>query len=1024
MNNQNEEHKENANSSLLSSMVNALVIITVIAAIIIPLLKNLKEQFFQQKNHANSPKSSQLNRNQSSPIQGLQNFHANSENQGQTNQFYSDQSDNTPSTASYQLIQRSQCIQQWNDRNEKFKQILDQQENPVTNINDYNTQVKKFIGQKISFNVKILFDELKSKGLEANCQTYEYLLQILLDCKQVEGALDLFAVFQSQFQKLEAITPNIICLFLKTIQYGLNNQISSQQSTQMVEQLNSVVNKYNLKMNEGSVIAMIDIALRSNKLAQALQTLDSLEKDETWKAKEDIQKRRCELYFQILKNLKGLQYSENDETLQKLCQMVEYLNEKKEEENIYPDEAMINSLIDLCFQCNQVKLALDVYGYFDKFSVSPSGVTYCILIKGYGQHKQFSYAMTIYQQMKTNKISLNEVTLGCLIDTCVKCNQLNKAEEILLEEKDIKPNTIIYTTLLKGYTKQENMKKALEIFEIMKKDKDLEPNIVSYNSLMECAVQCKDKEQMKKIFNEIMEQKEENKRADLITYSTYIKGLFKQGDIEEALDIFEDLRKQEQYKLDEIFYNSILDGLFKARSFEKTQLLYQKMRQDNIQPSNVTYSILIKLNSAQDKIDEALNILQEMKKFNIKPGLIVYTCLIQACIKHKRIRELLPLYGDMKRYNIRGDPVFYNTLVSGLMFNNCVNEALKMTIDTLEKKIILNQEVYQNLLTKVLSKRKAMENNQKNENNEIEQSRSRTYSGNTRFTSNLNQINSQNFETEQLTLQEIEKCLQKILVLLKKHQVEIDIDLYKEVVNQIFVNNNDEKKEYLQYLNQKGTSNMNRQYWGNRNTLGGNQNNSGFQNSYNSNYSTNSNKNKSQSFHQRKKTDDSLLFNNGSAASSQYSNNNSSSSYISNKISSKTNSGFENGINSNNNNQSNPKIGNNQEVKKFINKPKIGGGPSIDDLKNKLQLNDDNSIQQNKQYNNVSKNQNSFLSNRSEKDETQNQLLNEKNLEQFEKDSDDSFDSKGEHKNEKNQKKQKKIYFSKSKISKAQNSNS
>ncbi|KAL4432035.1 hypothetical protein ABPG74_017771 [Tetrahymena malaccensis] len=1023
MNNQNVEHKESANSSLLSSMVNALVIITVIAAIIIPLLKNLKEKFFQQNSRANSPSFSQQNKNQSSPIQGLQNFHTNSENQGQTNQFYSDQLDNTPSTASYQLIQRSQGIQQWNDRNERFKQILDSQENPVTNINDYNTQVKKFIGQKISFNVKILFEELKSKSLEANCQTYEYLLQILLDCKQVEGALDLFAIFQVQFQKLEAITPNIVCLFLKAIQYGLNNQISSQQSIQMVEQLNSIVNRYNLKMNEGSVIAMIDIALRSNKLAQALQTLDNLEKDEAWKAKEDIQKRRCELYFQILKNLKGLQYSENDETLQKLCQMVEYLNEKKEEENIYPDEAMINSLIDLCFQCGQVKLALDVYGYFDKFGVSPSGVTYCILIKGYGQHKQFSYAMTIYQQMKTNKIQLNEVTLGCLIDTCVKCNQLNKAEEILLEEKDIKPNTIIYTTLLKGYTKQENMKKALEIFEIMKKDKDLEPNIVSYNSLMECAVQCKDKEQMKKIFNEIMEQKEENKRADLITYSTYIKGLFKQGDIEEALEIFEDLRKQEHYKLDEIFYNSILDGLFKARSFEKTQLLYQKMKQDNIQPSNVTYSILIKLNSAQDKIDEALNILQEMKKLNIKPGLIVYTCLIQACIKHKRIRELLPLYEDMKRNNIRGDPVFYNTLVSGLMFNNCVNDALKMTIDTLEKKIILNQEVYQNLLTKVLSKRKAMENTQNNENNEIEDSRSRTYSGNTRFTSNFNQMNNQNYETEQLTLQEIEKCLQKILVLLKKHQVEIDIDLYKEVVNQIFVNNNDEKKEYLQYLNQKGTSNMNRQYWGNRNTLGGfNHKNSGFQNNYNTSYPANQNKNKSQSFHQRKKTDDSLIFNNGSTASSQY-NNNSNSSYNSNKISFRTNSGFENG-NNNNNSSNNPKIGNNQEVKKLINKPRIGGGPSIDDLKNKLQMNGDNSIQQNKQSNNVSKNQNSILSNRSEKDETQNQLLNEKNLEQFEKDSDDSFDSKGDNKNEKNQKKQKKTYFSKSKISNPQNNNS
>lgn len=50
---------------------------------------------------------------------------------------------------------------------------------------------------------------------------------------------------------------------------------------------------------------------------------------------------------------------------------------------------------------------------------------------------------------------------------------------------------------------------------------------------------------MKKIFKEIMEQKDETKKADLITFSTYIKGLFKQGDITEALEIFENLRNQE-----------------------------------------------------------------------------------------------------------------------------------------------------------------------------------------------------------------------------------------------------------------------------------------------------------------------------------------------------------------------------------------------------------------------------------------------------------------------------------------------
>ncbi len=56
---------------------------------------------------------------------------------------------------------------------------------------------------------------------------------------------------------------------------------------------------------------------------------------------------------------------------------------------------------------------------------------------------------------------MNDVTLGCLVDACVKCGKLEKAEEILLESKDNKCNTIIYTTILKGYIREKNLDKAI-----------------------------------------------------------------------------------------------------------------------------------------------------------------------------------------------------------------------------------------------------------------------------------------------------------------------------------------------------------------------------------------------------------------------------------------------------------------------------------------------------------------------------------------------------------------------------------
>lgn len=52
------------------------------------------------------------------------------------------------------------------------------------------------------------------------------------------------------------------------------------------------------------------------------------------------------------------------------------------------------------------------------------------------------------------------------------------------------------------------------------------------------------------------------------------------------------------------------------------------MKNLSIKPSNVTYSILIKIYGKDKNLDKALAILDEMKSNGVKPGLIVYTCLI------------------------------------------------------------------------------------------------------------------------------------------------------------------------------------------------------------------------------------------------------------------------------------------------------------------------------------------------------------------------------------------------------------
>ncbi len=90
-------------------------------------------------------------------------------------------------------------------------------------------------------------------------------------------------------------------------------------------------------------------------------------------------------------------------------------------------------------------------------------------------------------------------------------------------------NTIIYTTLIKGFSKSFKLDKALEIYTTMRKDDKIKPNNVTFNSLLDCCVRCNDINRATQIFYEMQVS---GVRPDLITFSTMIKGFCKEKNIE------------------------------------------------------------------------------------------------------------------------------------------------------------------------------------------------------------------------------------------------------------------------------------------------------------------------------------------------------------------------------------------------------------------------------------------------------------------------------------------------------------
>merc|ERR1719399_2598407 len=155
-----------------------------------------------------------------------------------------------------------------------------------------------------------------------------------------------------------------------------------------------------------------------------------------------------------------------------------------------------------------------------------------------------------------------------------------------------------------------------------------------------------------------------NVEANLITYSTMLKGHCQNGNIQAGFSILERMRKDAQMKPDEIMYNSLLDGCAQSNLIDEGLRLLEEMQREGVKPSNFTLSILVKMMSRSRNLDGAFAIVEDIaKKHRIRPNVHVYTNLIQACISKRALDRAMQTLERMATERVQLDGRTYTLLV-------------------------------------------------------------------------------------------------------------------------------------------------------------------------------------------------------------------------------------------------------------------------------------------------------------------------------------------------------------------------
>jgi len=313
---------------------------------------------------------------------------------------------------------------------------------------------------------------------------------------------------------------------------------------------------------------------------------------------------------------------------------------------------------------------------------SLSAPTYGSMIKAYGHARDLKRVWHFWDQMLFHGVSPTSITLGCMVESLVGNGCALEAWTLAakMRESDSTKdlvNTVIYSSILKGFAHLRDCDKVMALYDEMKSH-GVQANTITYNTILNAFAQGGAMHRVPPLLED-MKTSTPQVEPDLVTYSTIVKGFCNAGQLDRALSILNDMKTSGKIVPDEVMYNSLLGGCAKEHRPDDALQLLDDMRKYNVAPSNYTLSMLVKLMGRCRRINQAFTMLEDIsKEFDLKVNIQVYTCLIQGCFNAGQPGKAMALLEKITEEGVAPDSMTYTVLVRGCVQGGLLEKAVEL----------------------------------------------------------------------------------------------------------------------------------------------------------------------------------------------------------------------------------------------------------------------------------------------------------------------------------------------------------
>jgi pentatricopeptide repeat protein len=348
------------------------------------------------------------------------------------------------------------------------------------------------------------------------------------------------------------------------------------------------------------------------------------------------------------------------------------------------DEVLFLAVVEACIRTGR----LDVLArQFDKFleqcpTVCLSAPTFGTMIKAYGHARDIKRVWVFWDTMLAHKAQPTAVTLGCMVESLIvngcALDAWQLTQKMWSDEKTkLLVNTVIYSSILKGFASNKETDKLLAVYEEMKANA-ITPNTITFNTILNAFAQGGCMNRVPSLLED-MKSADPPVEPDIVTYSTIVKGFCNAGSLDRALKVLKDMKASGKHAPDEVMYNSLLSGCAKEHRPDEALQLLSDMKKSGVAPSNYTLSMLVKLMGRCKRLNQAFVMLEDIsKEYGLKINVQVYTCLIQGCFNAGQPGKAVALHEKIISENLQPDAMTYTVLVRGLLQCGHVDKAVDL----------------------------------------------------------------------------------------------------------------------------------------------------------------------------------------------------------------------------------------------------------------------------------------------------------------------------------------------------------